>query len=88
MAATKRIGLDKPVEVRMTEAEGEEYMVIIRERTLEIRPKRSRKDGSTVFVTIGSVYRRALMQRAREETPKRRRPVSRGMLATERRRRP
>lgn len=82
----KRISVkNKPAEIRMQDGD-EVYFVTVRERTLEIRPSRARAAGSTVFVTIGQVYRRALTVRAQAEKPTRKtRKVSRSLLSTEKR---
>lgn len=80
---------EKPARIRVEDESGDVYFItIFKTGALQIRPKGTRSAGSEVFVTVGQVYRNGLMRRAQAEKPKRRRPVSRGLVSTERRRKP
>ena len=62
---TKRIGLDKcPVELRVEGASGIFFVTIWRNGSLQIRPKGARGEESVGSTTIGSVYRRAILQQS------------------------
>ena len=81
----KRIGLLKgPLEVRVEGSNGVYFLRIWKNGSLQIRPKGARKPEASALVTVGSVYRRALLLVAKEAKPQRRHSISRGMIATER----
>lgn len=84
----KKVGLERRVEVRMDDGGEVYFLTLYKNGAIEIRPKGARDPDATVTVTAGQVYRTALLNRASTNKPRRRRPVSRGMLATERRRKP
>lgn len=80
----KRISLtSRPVEVRVESGEQVYFLKIWRNGSLQIRPKGARKPEAAATTTVHSVYRHTLWAIARGTV--RRKPISRGMLATERR---
>ncbi len=85
MPSVKKISLDKPVEVRMEDGPEVFFVTVYKNGSIQIRPKGARDPEATVFVIVGSVYKRAQLRRAEADKPKRRRPVRRGMLGLERR---
>lgn len=76
--------MKSPVTRLVEGASGQEYVVTVTGDRLLIRPKRSRAAGAQVELGFDSIYTRALLSRHRP-TSTRRRAVSRGLLATERR---
>ena len=82
----KRIGLtQRPAQVRVESGKQVYFVTIWKNGSLQIRPKGSRKLDATVHVAVDQVYRATLIRHAVGTKPARRRPVSRGMIATERR---
>jgi hypothetical protein len=64
-------------------ADGVEYVVTLGERTITIKPKRSRKPEAEILVTADGIYHRALLSRVQSAVPSKgpRRKVSRGLLS-------
>jgi hypothetical protein len=83
---TKKVSLTtRPVEVRV-ESGGDIFFVKIwKNGSLQIRPKGARKAESVALTTVSSIYQRALLVAAQAARPKRKKTVSRNLLATERR---
>jgi hypothetical protein len=60
---------------RIVTSEEGDFVAVFTDRSLTLRPKRSRRAGATITVTWGAIYLRALLA----ATPKRTRKVRRGL---------